>query len=87
VEAKIAPVPRQNSIRWLSAQRGFFTIHGYDPRPLDAITPRLIAAIDLASAAVKEAEEVLEYRGINEFALFPDLDGLCRHMKKKHAIK
>lgn len=82
----IALYPPQRDAR-LSAQRGFFTIHGYDPRPLDAISPALIAAIDLAPLAVKEAEKDLEHSGINEFALFPDLEGLSRYLKKKYQIE
>jgi hypothetical protein len=78
--------PPQRDAR-LSAQRGYFTIHGYDARPLDEISPELIAAIDFAPLAVKEVEEELEYSGLNEYALFPDLEGLARHLKKKNALK
>jgi hypothetical protein len=70
----------------LSAQRGFFTIHGYDSRPLDHIAPQLIVAIDLGKNAVEEAKEALHYSGTDEFSMFPDLEGLARHLKTKFEI-
>ena len=82
----VALYPPQRDAR-LSAQRGFFTIHGYDPRPLDQISPELIVAIDLEVGAVEEIKEALEYSGINEYALFPDLEGLARQLKKNHGIE
>jgi FRG domain len=81
----VALYPPQRDAR-LSAQRGYFTIHGYDPRPLDEIAPKLIVAIDLTQNAVKEVKTELEHSGINEFALFPDLEGLSRYLKKKYGI-
>jgi len=42
-EFPIALYPPQRDAR-LSAQRGYFTIHGFDPRPLDEISPRLVVA-------------------------------------------
>ncbi len=85
-EFPVALYPPQRDAR-LSAQRGFFTIHGYDPRPLDAISPGLIAAIDLKPGAVSDLNDALEHGGFNEFSLFPDLEGLSRHLKKKYRIE
>jgi hypothetical protein len=85
-EFPVALYPPQRDAR-LSSQRGFFTIHGYDHRPLDVISPGLIAAIDLESGAVQEVKEALEHSGFNEFSLFPDLEGLSRHLKKKYKIE
>jgi hypothetical protein len=80
-------VARHGRNTQLSAQRGFFTIHGYDPRPLDVISPGLIAAIDLKPKAVEDCGRALEQAGFNEFSLFPDLEGLSRHLKKKYGIE
>jgi hypothetical protein len=82
----VALYPPQKNAR-LSAQRGFFTIHGYDARPLDQISPGLIVAIDLEPRAVQETKEALEYSGVNEYALFPDFEGLARQLKKKFGIE
>jgi hypothetical protein len=81
----VALNPPQRDAR-LSAQRGVFTIHGYDPRPLDEITPELIVAVDLKPSAVKEIKQMLEFGGIDEYLLFPDLEGLARKLKKKYGI-
>jgi hypothetical protein len=81
----VALYPPQRDAR-LSAQRGFFTIHGYDPRPLDEITPELIVAVDLKPDAVKETNEMLEFGGVDEYLLFPDLEGLARKLKRKYGI-
>ena len=81
----VALYPPQREAR-LSAQRGFFSIHGFDPRPLDEIAPPLIVAIDLKEAAVQEVKEVLNYGGVTEYSLFPDLEGLSRTLRKKYGI-
>jgi hypothetical protein len=85
-EFPAALYPPQRDAR-LSAQRRFFTIHGTDLRPLDAISPELIAAIDLMPGAVSDAQEALEFGGFNEFSLLPDLEGLSRHLKKRYKIE
>jgi hypothetical protein len=72
----VALYPPQRNAR-MSAQRGFFTIHGYDPRPIEKIAPKLVVAIDLDSQAVKEATEALEFSGINESSSFP-ISRVCR---------
>jgi hypothetical protein len=84
-EFPVALYPPQRDAR-LSAQRGYFTVHGYDHRALEEISPGLIAAIDLGPKAIKESREVLEYAGFNEFSLFPDLEGLSRYLKKKYRL-
>jgi hypothetical protein len=84
-EDPVALYPPQRDARF-SAQRGYFTIHGFDHRPLDLISPELIAAIDLGPNAVREIREELRCSGINEYSLFPDLEGLSRYLKKKYGI-
>jgi hypothetical protein len=81
----VAFYPPQRDAR-LSAQRGYFTIHGTDPRPLEEIAPELLVSIDLTPRCVREAERQLELAGINEFSLFPDLEGLSRYLKRKYRI-
>ena len=81
----VALYPPQRDAR-LSAQRGYFTIHGTDTRPLEEIAPSLLRAIDIDVSAVDEIQEQLELSGINEFSLFPDLEGLARHLKKRYHL-
>lgn len=59
---------------------------GTDTRPLEQIAPSLLRAIDIEASAVDEIQEQLDLSGINEFSLFPDLEGLARHLKRRYHI-
>jgi len=85
-ENPAALYPPQRDAR-LSAQRGYFTIHGYDQRPLEEISPELVLAIDLQPKAVAEIRQELQDGGIDEYSLFPDLEGLSRYLKNKYKIE
>jgi hypothetical protein len=84
-KAPLALYPPQREER-LSAQRGFFTIHGTDLRPLEEIAPRQVIAIDLTAQATEEVKRILNYGGVNEYSLFPDLEGLSRHLRIKYGV-
>ena len=61
---------------------------GVATRALAAALPAAdIVAIDLNPGAVKEVREELEFSGINEYTLFPDFEGLARHLRKKYKIR
>ena len=65
----------------IAAQSGAFTIH---PRPEqeltdDRITRFLISGKD--PGPLKELKSMLHHYGINHRTLFPDLDGLARHIR------
>ena len=81
----VALYPPQRNAR-LSAQRGYFTIHGYDPRPMDQIAPSMFRAIDLSPTAVVAVRASLLLSGVDEYALFPDLEGLSRHLRTKYGL-
>jgi hypothetical protein len=81
----VALYPPHRNAR-LSAQRGFFTIHGTDTRPLEQIAPSLLWAFDLDPKAVTDIRDQLELCGINEYSLFPDLEGLARQLKKRYRL-
>lgn len=82
-EFPCALYPPQRDAR-LSAQKGYFTIHGSDVRPLEVIAPDLIFAVDLDENAQKDCLRQLKYSGVDEFLLFPDLEGLSRSLKKNY---
>ena len=82
----VALYPLQRDAR-LHAQRGFFTIHGEDTRPLDQITPSLVKRVPLPREAWRDARLFLRDSGIDEFLMFPDLDGLARHLHTKHGVR
>jgi len=75
--------PPQRDAR-LSAQKGYFTIHGNDLRALEEIAPGLLFAVDLDKAAMDDCRRQLAFSGIDEFSLFPDLEGLSRKLRIKY---
>lgn len=75
----IEPPYRNRRIR---AQRGAFTIHGEDSRPLNEICPDCVKRVKLPLSAIPEAEEFLEFANINQFSVFPDIEGLAPFVKE-----
>lgn len=79
-------LPRMTSAR-VNAQHGLFTIHRFSVKserfvPLEdaeATKDRLIEFVVPASERPKLLS-VLNTNGVNARTLFPDLDGLCRHL-------
>ena len=63
------------------AQRSVFTLH---EKPLEKLAPKFATRFDLPLDCVDDAISFLALAGINEYTLFPDLDGLARHLKKEH---
>src|SRR5262245_25102096 len=82
----VALYPLQRNPR-LHAQQGYFTIHGNDTRPLDQIMPDVVKKVALPNEAWEDAKLFLLDAGINEYLLFPDLDGLTRHLHEKYQVK
>lgn len=81
----ISLYPSQSNSR-LRAQSGSFTIHGTRHEPLDAIAPMVVDKVVLPNALIPKAREFLARAGINEYSVFPDLDGLARMMATKYGI-
>lgn len=82
----VALYPLQRNAR-LHAQRGYFTIHGEDIRPLEEIAPSFVKRVPLPRDAWKDARRFLRDAGIDEYLMFPDLDGLARHLHGKHGVE
>lgn len=73
----VAIRPTKNYLR-VSAQKGVFTVHDNLSQGLDALFPTSVKKITLPASALKGAKKFLELSGVNEYTLFPDLDGLSR---------
>lgn len=73
----VAVRPTKTYLR-VSAQRGVFTVHNDLDNSLDALFPESTSKIILHRSALPEAKKFLDLSGINEYTLFPDLDGLSR---------
>src|SRR5438874_9578177 len=51
-----------------------------------AVCPKHIYKFEFSANALEHARNFLDLAGINEYALFPDLDGLARWMKTTHRV-
>jgi len=81
----IAILPSKTTARVL-AQRGVFTIHKIKDEPLDSVCKSGLAKIELPQAALSDAKNFLKLAGVNEFTLFPDLDGLAGWLRSAHDV-
>jgi hypothetical protein len=68
----------------IRAQRGFFTVHGTDVRPLDAIFRDCVRQVRLPKEAIPFAHEFLELATIDSLSLFPDYTGFARRMRDRY---
>ena len=71
----------------LTTQGGYFTIHGNNLQPLEEVnTPgnEFLRKIVLPKDAIADAEDFLQMAGINDFTMFPDLDGLAQYLNRKY---
>jgi hypothetical protein len=72
------PTPR------IIAQRGFFTIHGTDTRPLEEQCPKHVIKLDIPRAVWDDARKFLELAGCDRRSLFPDIDGFSIDVQKTY---
>jgi hypothetical protein len=84
----VALYPEMRNDR-LTAQSGMFTIHGSDHRPLESMYTAakrntFLARVDLPMEAVDAAREYLHMAGVHVGLLFPDLDGLAKHLRQRY---
>jgi len=77
ITSVIKYVPRITTPR-LRAQSGLFTAH---PEPTKAYEPNGIIRLRIPYNRRKPLKDALYRHGINENVLFPDLDGLARHIE------
>ncbi|MBA3854866.1 MAG: hypothetical protein C0503_10650 [Gemmatimonas sp.] len=83
--AALGLAPSRSSPR-LQQQRGFFTLHRDLERGLEKICPSALQKIVIARTLFDDARLFLRLSGVNEFSLFPDLDGLARHLRTTHGL-
>lgn len=72
--------PPRNSSR-IFAQQGVFTIHGTDERKMEILAPECLTKIEIPEDCISEARKFLRLAGIHEYSIFPDFDGLAKHLK------
>jgi hypothetical protein len=71
----------------LVAQRGWFTVHA--PRngvftPLEKDSPEVLTKLTVQREYFADMRGVLDRLGVNASVVYPDLDGLARHVKWSH---
>jgi hypothetical protein len=86
-ELPIAIYPKQTNPR-LGAQKGLFTIHGTEIRPLEDLESckGCVQSVKLSREAIPEAKKYLALLGYDAYLLFPDLDGLARALSQKYEL-
>jgi hypothetical protein len=91
--AKLPPTPiavwAAHDGNRILAQRGAFTIHGDDREGLDKLaaempnTDRQLCKLTIPKGAIEDLRRELALNGITESLIFPELDGLCRELKRR----
>jgi len=79
----IAVSGKANSSR-MRSQRAVFTLHSDIAKPLNTTFRNLGKVawkVTIPMRVFEEARTFLKHAGINEFSIFPDLDGLGRHLR------
>jgi hypothetical protein len=67
--------------RRMQSQRGVFTLHRNLVLPLDLAFSDCLTKVVIPTAAFEGARRFLRLAGVSEYSLFPDLDGLGRHLR------
>ena len=62
------------------AQQGYFTLHRDLDVPLNEVCSSALKKVGVPQSAHKDARHFLRLAGMNEYSLFPDMDGLARHL-------
>lgn len=82
-EQPFAIYPMQRVAR-MRAQRGWFTIHGSDSRPIEKIAPNCVVRIDFDGTSMQDTRDLLNLLGFDRFAIFADLDSLAESVTSKN---
>lgn len=83
-----APMPYRppKLIPRIRAQKGFFTVHGVDRRPVDAIFPTVVRQVRFPASkgALADANTFLSLAGIDELTMFPDEYGFAEQIRARY---
>ncbi len=79
----IALYPVRRSPRMI-VQQSAFTFHGTDCAPLEEQCPEALHSVVIPEEARVGAHSFLSLAGINDYSLFPDLEGLAKWLRIKY---
>jgi hypothetical protein len=80
-EYPIAIRPNFSNNRMI-AQRGLFTIHGDNLTPIEQLCPKAVLKIGLSKKIINEANDFLDFANINEYTVFPDINGISDYIRR-----
>jgi hypothetical protein len=78
----VAIYPRRTNVR-MAGQRCLFTLHASQTN-IETKYSRCIQKFEIPSGCRNAALEFLTLAGINDYSIFPDLDGLCRYLRGRY---
>lgn len=84
-ELPVAIYPAQNTFR-MGAQSGRFTIHGRAIDGLENLYPESVKKIVIPDHAIPDIRKVLDFTGVFEHVLFPDLDGMSGSIRGRYGF-
>jgi hypothetical protein len=84
IDDKVIAVNPSQTGRRLAAQRGCFTLHVDLSMALETLAPPILKKFVIPPEAIADGIGFLRLAGMHEYSLFPDLDGLARHLKALH---
>ena len=66
-------------------QKGFFTVHA-NSKPVEESCKKYVRCVPIKKDAINGVKKFLEYAGVNENVLYPDIDGFGRFLKNRYKI-
>jgi hypothetical protein len=82
IKGTFAIIPPRGHER-IFAQKSVFTYH-IDNIPIEKYYKQCLKKIEIPYECVEQVELFLFLAGVNEYSLFPDLDGLGAYLRKRH---
>ena len=83
-ELPVAAAPTWGHSR-ATRQRGFFTIHGTKPNPLDELVgKKILQRIEIPRELQSRLRQLLRDAGVDHYSVFPDLEGLARKLRQRY---
>src|SRR4030042_4254560 len=73
----------------LFAQKGLFTLQGTNFAPMNknVTIGHCFKSIEIPLDSINDAKMFLKFAGINDYSMFPDLDGLAKHLNKINQLE
>jgi hypothetical protein len=84
ISGPVAIIPPREQKR-IFAQKCVYTLHAFDYGPIEKKYEDSVKKFEIPLSAIDEANTFLFLCGMNDYSLFPDLDGLGSYIRKKHS--